>query len=249
MRTLVSKLARAIAGLLVVAAFVPGQTAQAGDVAWYNGDFDGRDAIVNQTGSPDGLVYDDFVVPTGQTWTISSVFSNDLLYDGPQAGQTAYWEIRSGVSAGNGGTLIASGDGADTQTPTGNYVVVIPGVFNVYEFTNSVNVTGVTLTAGTYWLAVAPDVSNVENGGSLITTTSGANAVGTPPGNEGNSFVTSTFFGQYFLPTSDPSIEGPGTWDYSMGITTVPEPPSLTLAFIAAAASASCLWARRRRTR
>ena len=160
------------------------------------------------------MVYDDFIVPKGYTYNLTGVFSNDLMYD-PGAATTAYWEIRSGViSAGNGGTLLYSGDGADTLTPTGRYEPVIPGVFNVYEYTNLVSVS-VSLGAGTYWLAVAPDVSNQN---SYITTTSGTNAVGSPPGNDGNSFASSTFFGLNFVPTSDPSIEGPGTWDYSMGV-------------------------------
>ena len=87
---------------------------------------------------------------------------------------------------------------------------------------------------------------------SFIGTTSGANAVGTPPGNDGNSFFSSIFFGQSFVPTTDPSIEGPGTWDYSMGVvgtaiqTAVPEPSSLVLGLVGLVTSAGCVWARRR---
>ncbi|HKM52944.1 MAG TPA: PEP-CTERM sorting domain-containing protein, partial [Isosphaeraceae bacterium] len=156
----------------------------------------------------------------------------------------AYWEIRSGVSSGNGGTLLYSGDGADTLTATGRYEPVIPGVLNVYEYTNLVSVS-VSLGPGTYWLAVAPDVSGMN---SYITTTSGTNAVGSPPGNDGNSFQSSTFFGLNFVPTSDPSIEGPGTWDYSMGVigTAVPEPSSLMLGLVGFIVSAACVWTRRR---
>lgn len=245
----VPKLARLIAGIVVAAAILEGQTAQAGGILWYNGDYDGRDALVNQTGAPDGLVYDDFIVPTGYTFTLTGVFSNDLMYN-PSVATTAYWEIRSGVSAGNGGTLLYSGDGADSLTATGRSEPVIPGVFNVYEYTNLVSVS-VTLGAGTYWLAVAPDVSGQN---SYITTTSGTNAVGSPPGDDGNSFQSSTFFGLNFVPTSDPSIEGPGTWDYSMGVygtatpTTpvVPEPSGLMLGLVGLMASAACVWTRRR---
>ena len=142
---------------------------------------------------------------------------------------------------------MASGDGADSLTATGRFIVVAP-FGNIHEYTNSVSV-NVTLGAGTYWLSVAPDVSDQN---SYIGTTSGANAVGTPPGNDGNSFFSSSFFGQSFVPTTDPSIEGPGTWDYSMGIvgtatsTTVPEPSGLALGLIALLASAGCVLARRR---
>ena len=68
---------------------------------------------------------------------------------------------------------------------------------------------------------------------SRITPTDGALAVGTPPGNDGNSFFTSSDFGAYFKPASDPGVEGAGTWDFSMGINgdsmTVPEPSSIAL--------------------
>ena len=244
MKAFVPKLARLLAGLLVAAFIVNCQTVRAGGILWYNGDYDGRDALVNQTGAADGLVYDDFIVPTGYTFTITGVFSNNLMYD-PSAASTAYWEIRSGVSAGNGGTLLASGDGADSLTATGRFEPVIPGIFNVYEYTNQVSVS-VTLGAGTYWLAVAPDVSNQN---SYITTTSGANAVGSPPGNDGNSFVSSTFFGENFVPTSDPSVEGQGTWDYSMGVigtAAVPEPSSFILGLVGLVTSAGCVWSGRR---
>ena len=144
-----------LAAMLVTATIQGGQAARAGSTIWYNGDSDGRDGIVNQTGTPDGLVYDNFIVPTGQTWTINSVFSNDLLAFAPT---TASWEIRSGVSAGDGGTLVASGDGADTFTATGKSYN-FNGVVAVNEYTNTVAVSGVTLGPGTYWLAVAPDIS------------------------------------------------------------------------------------------
>jgi hypothetical protein len=238
---------RLIASLWVVAVLLLGQSVYADSVLWYNGDFDGRDTQVNQTGLGDQLIYDDFVVPVGHTFTITGVFSNDFMYD-PSAASTAYWEIRSGVSAGNGGTLLASGDGADSLTATGRFIPIGLNA-NVYEYTNSVSV-NVTLTAGTYWLAVAPDVGNQN---SYIGTTSGANAIGTPPGKDGNSFASSSFFGENFVPTSDPSIEGPGTWDYSMGVIgsamgpSVPEPSSVTLGICALVMSAGYYMKRLRR--
>jgi hypothetical protein len=219
-----------VAALAFVYASLCAPSAHAGSTTlWYNGDDDGRDALANQTGAADGLIYDDFIIPAGDTYTLTGVFSNDLMYD-PAAATTAYWEIRSGVSAVNGGTLVASGDGADTLTATGRGINL--GNTVIDEYTNQVAV-NVVLTAGTYWLAVAPDVSNQN---SYITTTSGANAVGSPPGNDGDSFISSIYFGEYFVPTSDPSVEGSGTWDYSMGIigtaqspAAVPEPFGATL--------------------
>ena len=222
-----------VAALALGCAVLCGPSAHAGSVTlWYNGDEDGRDAWSNQTDVGYSLVYDDFIVPIGDTYDITGVFSNDIMSD-PAAATTAHWEIRAGVSSANGGTLVASGDGADTVTATGRSLNFGTPV---NEYTNQVAV-NVILTAGTYWLAVAPDVA-VQN--SYITTTSGANAVGSPPGNDGDSFESSSYLSSYFVPMSNPSNEGPGTWDYSMGIigtdqtpAAVPEPFGATLLPIA----------------
>ena len=249
MNAFVRNITRIVAGLLAVAAILHGPTTASGaSILWYNGDYDGRDTQVNQTLPTDGLIYENFIVPTGFSFTITSVFSNNFMGD-PSVATTAAWEIRSGVSAGIGGTLLDSGDGADTLTLTGRSINVPPRTID--EYTNSVNV-NVTLGAGTYWLAVAPDVGNLPLFGpdSFIGTTSGANAVGSPPGNDGNSFFSSTFFGQSFVPTSDSTIEGPGTWDYSMGVvgtavqTAVPEPSSFVLGLVGLVTSGGYVLAR-----
>lgn len=246
MRKLVRKSYLFIGGVLVAVAFLNGQAAQAGSILWYNGNLDQRDALTNQTGAADGLIYDDFIVPVGKTFTITAVYSNDAMYQAPTASTTAYFEIRSGVSTGHGGTLLASGNGSDVSASTGQTFSSGGVVLPVY--TNEITGLNTTLGPGTYWLAVAPNVSNQD---SYIVTTSGAGAIGTPPGNDGNSFMSSTFFGFNFLPTSDPSIEGPGTWDYSMGIigtsanTAVPEPSSFVLGLIGSVASAAFAKTRR----
>jgi PEP-CTERM motif len=240
------KIPRYFALLVVGAVVTLGQSARADQTLWYNGDMDGRDAFTNQTGAPDGLIYDNFIVPVGQTFTLTGVFSNNVMLDDGTA-STAYYEIRSGVSAGNGGTLLYSGDGADSITATGRTFSF--GGLVVPEFTNLVAVSGITLAAGTYWLAVAPDVSDQD---SFISTTSGANAVGSPPGNDGNSFFSSSYFGISFLPTSDPSLEDAGTWDYSMGVmgvansTSVPEPSTLVLGLLGLVTAGGFFCARRR---
>jgi len=236
--------------MLVVAMTQGGQAAKASGMLWYNGDSDGRDGLVNQTGSPDGYVYDNFIVPSGYTWTINSVYSNDLL---TTSVSTAYWEIRSGVSSGVGGTLLYSGDGADSQTATGKSYN-FNGVVSVSEYTNAVSVSGVTLNPGTYWLAVVPDASGFYYGGAatFIDTTSGTNAVGMPPGNDGNSYLSSVFFGDTFVPLS--TIEGDTTqnWDVSMGVNgiatplVVAEPHSIVMA-LTGLVLAACHGYRRRR--
>ena len=76
-----------------------------------------------------------------------------------------------------------------------------------------------------YWLNVTP-VGN-GTGRSYNTTTSGANCVGTPCGNDQNAFFNSTYLGVYFESTAH---EGQ-PYDYSNGVigNVVPEPATVAL--------------------
>lgn len=199
------------------------------DVLWYNGDFDGDTGRFNgyQMGSYEyAMHYDDFDVPAGG-WDVSGLWSNNRLET--QAITQAYWEIRSGVSAGNGGVLVDYGVKDATLTPTGRTVYGVP------EYTVSVAGLNVSLNEGKYWLGLAPDVDG-EEWLPYIATTSGANAVGTPAGTNGNAFYTGwyggTNYSEYFIPSTDVSS---GMLDFSMGVQgtpkVVPEPLS-TLLFV-----------------
>ena len=258
-------LSRCCAGLIAVAAALGGQIAVADSVLWYNGDYDNRDALLNTIGTFYNIngvatpfnsnVYDNFIVPVGQTWTVTSVFSNNQMNF---AATTASWEIRQGVSSGDGGTIIASGDGAATQTP----VPPVSGFFyGTPEYRISETLSApVVLTAGTYFLTVAPNAPAkvfLEEG--FVETTSGANAVGMPPGNDGNSFINNNFPSSNpaalnFVPTS--TVEDPtglqGPYDYSMGlsgtfVSVVPEPSTSVLLVIGMIGAAVAGLSRRHR--
>src|SRR6266702_414405 len=76
-----------------------------GNILWYNGDFNGVNGLANEDNTALGSgefasVYDDFNVPSGG-WTVTAVFS-DNLSSTTITGAT--WEIRQGISEGNGGT-------------------------------------------------------------------------------------------------------------------------------------------------
>jgi hypothetical protein len=225
---IVTKPRQVLCGLLVAGAALCCTPAQAG-ILWYNGNRDNRDAVINQTsnlspGGADGLVYENFVVSTGSLFSINGVFANEVktpLFSGIPTPTTAAWEIRTGVSAGDGGTVVANGDGAVSVTPTGRTSTVF-APFTATEFKLEVDGLNVTLGAGTYWLSIAPDTDGVFSPAWSVSTTSGASSVGTPPGNDGNSFFTSNLTGDFFTPTSD--IEGPGKWDYSFGVVGNPLP-------------------------
>ena len=179
---------------------------------WYNGDFDGVNGLANERGTTvaQASVYDNFAVTAATGWNIESVFSNNLMNTNVTG---ASWEIRSGITAGNGGTLVASGS---TLTP-----VVTPTGRSGFGFTEfQVKVTGLNvhlpaLPAGQfYWLNVTP--MGDGTGRSFDSSTGGMNAIGTPPGNDQNAFFDSTDFAAVFLPTGDPSVGQP--FDFSMGV-------------------------------
>ena len=163
---------------------------------WYNGDFDGVDGLTNEQDTfADGYsrIYDDFNVPDAEGWDVNSVFSNNLASTNISS---ATFEIRQGVSDGNPGTLIASGTTVTPEvTPTGR------SGFGFIEFMVQVNGLSIHLDPGDYFLNVTP-VDNLDGGRSFNSTTSGANCIGTPCGDNANSFLDSTLFGAFFAPTN-----------------------------------------------
>jgi hypothetical protein len=215
-----------------------------GNTLWYNGNFDGNDGLSNEINSAvaDARVFDNFVVPSGQTWSLAGVFSNNLLtsdFDHDASGNPtpvtqANWTIRTGVSIGDGGTIVAGGTGAATEVPTGrSFTDPILGVLTENTILVS-GLSGILLDPGTYWLQVTPVAPNPGVGQSFESTTSGAGAIGTPPGNDGNSFFDSSSFGADFVSASD--FLGLSPADFSEGVSgssvLVPEPGSMTLAGI-----------------
>ena len=216
----------ALRALFITAALVLNTTAVAqappGSL-WYNGDWDGvnglsneRNTIVSQAG-----VYDDFDVTAPLGWNVTAVFSDDLSV---QAIATAAdWEIRTGISEGNGGTLVAGG------TSNSPVVTLINDHGQIPEY--RVEVTGLNvvlpmLPSGQHYCLNVTPVGNGE-GRWFNTTTSGFDCVGTPCGNDQNAFFNSTFFGTYFTSTAN---EGQPT-DFSNGVigTVVPEPATVAL--------------------
>jgi N-acetylneuraminic acid mutarotase len=178
---------------------------------WYNGDFNGLNGLANEENTSIGSgefasVYDDFIVGDSGGWDVTAVFSDNLENTNVTG---ATWEIRQGISEGNGGTLIASGM---TMTP-----VVTPTGRSGFGFTEyMVEVIGLSVhlpaSANPYWLNVT--VVGDLTGRSFNSTTSGANCVGTPCGNNQNAFFNSNFFGANFTSTAN---EGQPS-DFSMGV-------------------------------
>ncbi|MEI8020786.1 MAG: PEP-CTERM sorting domain-containing protein [Schlesneria sp.] len=209
----------------------------AGSILYYGGDWYGNGSGSGTTSNLNGSalnvpntalqqgsvanLYQQFVVPQGQTWQITALFANHLVDPVPTNGfDSVDWTIRSGVSLGNGGTVVASGTGASfTETATGR------GWNSFLEQTFQVSVSPLTLNSGTYWMNVAPVTSS---GWAYNTLSTGTNAV--------HSSSNDDYYYQYLSPYGVlqnfvTGSNGPAASDGIIGnvASPVPEPSSLAL--------------------
>jgi hypothetical protein len=179
-----------------------------GDTLWYSGDFDGVNGLANEENTlvTDARTYDNFTISDPNGWDVDTLFSHNLMsfYNRPADG--ANWEIRTGVSSGNGGTLV----GHDTGVPDTQTFTTGEG-FGFIEFETAVPV-AVHLDPGTYWLNVVP--VGHGTGRSFNSTTSGLNGIGSALDHK--SFWDSTTFGQNFAPAA--GALGLSQADFSVGV-------------------------------
>lgn len=218
------------------------QPVRADITLWYNGDAQGSPRANEESTLLGSInVYDDFQVTDPGGWDVHTVWSNNDVINSLSVTQ-ASWAIRTGVSDGNPGTIVASGIDAATQTSTGRQ----PLGSDQPESTIAVDGLNVHLAPGTYWLSVSPLVGDDPGGflRSYLSPTIGTNAVGSPPGNDGNSFFNG--LGSSFAALgNDYSMGVAGT----VGVTAVPEPSSLNLMAAASLSAAGYLGVCRLRRR
>jgi len=136
---------------------------------FYGGDFDitspAADTFANENIYPGGFqtlsqIYSPFIVPAGQTWSVTGLFINSIAYPTALDPVATPWEIRTGIpiGGGNGGTLVASGTNNATMTPTGRSLNGTP------EYTILVTWNApVILQPGTYWENVTPQCTDLNN--------------------------------------------------------------------------------------
>jgi hypothetical protein len=208
--------------LLFVATFANAQCGN--NCEFYGGDFDPNnpnanglpnenDAIVG--GSPYGsATYQNFTESPFSN-LVGGLFTDNLSGLNPSTG---YWEIRAGVSEGNGGTLIASGTGAMTHTATGR------SGFGFTEYRDEVDGLRLSLGGGEYWMAVVPNDPTNSNR-SFNTNTFGLNAVGTQTSNQ-QFWNSPNFFGVNFTNANNGGVFP----TFSDGVIFIePEPSSFLL--------------------
>jgi len=182
-------------------------------VLYYGGDFAGDNGLANeQDFVANAATYDNFTVGAGG-WHVTGLFTNNLTNLDITG---ANWEIRSGVSEGDGGVLVASGSGAPTVTTTGR------SGFGFTEYNVEMAVS-FDLAPGMYWLMVQPIGGD---GRSYESNTAGANSVGVHTANLdyfnspvtfGANFSNANNYGNF--PTFSSGVEGtegavpePATW-------------------------------------
>lgn len=219
------------AALLGVAAFIlPTAHAQ-----WYSGDPYSQQTTwpqytdnLSTTSNVRAMTFDNFAWTGGIVASVGGHFHN--FDSGPlNTIDTAHWEIRTGMSAGNAGTLVASGSGSVTNAPT----AFTQGGWAVQRV--DVDVPDFALSTGNYWFGLAIGSTQAANSGWFVAGTFGANGVGGPLGDnnhlyyqEAQTVVTWNYVdGQTLYP---PGTQG---FDPSFFIN-VPTPGTLALAALGA---------------
>ena len=223
-KSMVQGFTRSLSAAAFAAALLASVSARA-DLLYYGGDFDPTNPNANGLANEVDVlvsganVYDNFTV-SGSSWNVTGLYSNDLM--SLTIGDTsANWEIRTGVSEGNGGSVVASGSATPTITPTGR------SAFGYTEYMVQVAVS-LTLAPGTYWLDVQPVAPN-DAGRSFNSNTFGLNAVGMHTVDD--DFFNSAFFGANFTNANNEGVFGTFSDGVigTAGAAPVPEPSSLAL--------------------
>jgi PEP-CTERM motif len=196
-------------------------------ILFYGGDLDPNnpntsglanemDLIVNQSAQ-----YTPFVVD-GSGWNVTGLFTDNLLNIDVLS---ANWEIRSGLSEGNGGSLLFSGSATPNVTDTG----LSADGFENFE----VEVTGLSifLAPGQYWLSVVPICLDANDGAcsgrSFNSNTFGLNSIGTQVLDD--AFWNSSFFGDNFTNSDNGGVFPMFSAGVEGNASGVPEPASLLL--------------------
>jgi len=167
---------RRLALLCLLALLCFSLAAYAANPYFYGGQFDPTNQYANGLANENTAIIggDPYGAATYQNFyaespiMVTGLFTNNLSDFTPASG---YWEIRSGVSEDNGGTLVASGSGTVTNTPTGR------SFRGDKEYTNIVSDLSVSLATDQYWFAVVP-VCTTCKGEAFNTNTFGLFSIG-----------------------------------------------------------------------
>lgn len=194
------------------------------------------------------LTYDNFTWTPGAGGGIVDTVGGHFHSFGTVAGtviDTAYWEIRTGMSHNVGGTLLYSGSGTVSPFATS----FTQGGAPVWGF--DVDVPNFALPAGNYWFGLALGTTSTDPSATswFVASTTGTNGVGGPLGDDLSIYFQSLFGGATITwDYTESAVINPGLsgFDPSYYIREVPEPSTLTLSGIAAAVGLARAWRRGR---
>ena len=155
----------------------------------------------------DSHTYGAFTIAAGQSASVQGLVFQ-VQMNAHMNPKQATWEIRSGVSTGNGGTVVASGTSAATMSPTGRVFL------GFGEYTVGVKFPSVTLSEGTYWANVTPQCTDASDGQCtsfgtryfVSNTVKGTDNVHGGMQPAGQMFLNSSFFGLNFVNWCDASL-------------------------------------------
>jgi len=195
---------------------------------YYTGDFDSSNSNANGlTNENDLLVPDSHIYAVApfeysKVVAVSGLFVNSLDTVGVEDPAMDPWDIRTGLSSGNGGTSFASGTAKSTDAPTGR------SGFGLVEYTHLVKFKAVDVsTKGRYWINVTPQCTNANDSNcdsaryfeSDVEDNPPQNHVGSCTNVQDDSFWNSTSFGQNWTQvTPSGSCGGIGCDAFSAGV-------------------------------
>lgn len=187
---------------------------------WRNGSFDGFSGLPSHINASlaNARTYDNFVV-SGTGWTVTALFGEYLT---DFVATEAYWEIRSGISVGLGGTKLHSGfDFITGITDIGSAFGLVHSRYEVSGFDSFV------LAPGEYWFTMA--LVGTGSGSAFIATTAGFDGINAV--SDGGAFFDSHTLNITYADASDAL----GAFsDFAYGVSgmqtsTVPEPATVLL--------------------
>jgi hypothetical protein len=179
---------------------------------FYGGDLDVSDS--NAAGLSDentllvlgSSTYTAYSVPSGAWVGITGILVNvqaSVNFDP----QTAAYDVRTGVTEGNGGSEVTSGTGSISVAATGRNFI------GLNEYTVLVKIPTLYLGPGEYWFNVTPQCTNGATDGScyegrifISNTTENTNAVHGGAQPAGSMYLNSSYFGFTWANWCDSSL-------------------------------------------
>jgi hypothetical protein len=144
-------------------------------------------------------------IPSGPNANVTGILFN-ILATAAFDPYTATYDIRQGISEGNGGTDVSSGSASIAVAATGR------NAFGLYEYTITATFSTVNLSPGEYWFNLEPQCLNTLDGSCYVfrqfvsNTTQETNAVNGSWQPTGEMFFNSSYFGFTYANWCDSSL-------------------------------------------